>query len=75
MTQMRKLYIAPTTELFQMEVSHMICNSNHNKAAGTIGGNGSQTSGEHVSYGGEDPGEDVSADAKSHGSGLWDEWE
>lgn len=76
MNQMKRPYVAPLLSVLMLEEINPLCGS-QNKSAGTIGGNGSQTSegAEHASYGGADPGAEASVDAKSWGGSDWDEWE
>lgn len=76
MNNTRKPYAAPQLSIVMLEEVGTLCGgSPSNKMAGTIGGNGSQTSGEHASYGGADPGEEVSVDAKKWSDSDWDKWE
>ena len=76
MNQMKRPYVSPLLSVLMLEEINPLCGS-QNKSAGTIGGNGSQTSAgaEHASYGGTDPGENASVNAKSWGGSDWDEWE
>ena len=76
MNQLKRSYVAPLLSVLMLEEIKPLCGS-PNKSAGTIGGNGSQTSegAEHASYGGADPGAEASVDAKPWGGSDWEEWE